>query len=423
MAKQTKTRKPVSARTKGLICLLVLCVLTVAASVLALNGWRSGENGMNVLLPWVPVKPAEWPASLPLTRALDGGTYTDYTVTLAEGETLDTVIKSINAHLDGIGETDHRVTALDDETIRVEVRRMDDSRLSFMRGLTQLKGQLSFSSSSGAAVLSEKDMDRGTLGVNNAQTAYVYRYTLTEEGVQKVTDSGSSFFYAALDGDRIGYGSVSGNVLTLTLANSNYITYLNLVHDSGTVYSTTALKGMGDVPASAGSAKTVVFFIGAALILCALVYLCLTRKLTGLAGAWTVWCAVLLGLFFVATLVVLSVYALNVVCLIAVLLGILLAVYTAVTRADAINANIREGLSPKQASRLGFKSSMKQIWIAHGGAIALALILMLIPAAKSAGYTLAAMVCGSAITVVLMRAFQGCFTAITSKASLFGKTK
>jgi len=423
MAKQMNTRKPVSAKTKGLICLLILCVLTVAVSVLALGGWRSGENGMNMLLPWVPTKPAEWPQSLPLSRTLDGGAYTDYTVELAEGETLESVMKAINVHLDGVSETDHAVTALDDSTIRLSVRKMDEDRLSFVRGLAQLKGQLTFSTSSGASVLTEKDMDKGVLGVNTAQTAYVYRFTLTEEGVQKVTDAGTSFLYAALDGDQIGYGSVSDNTLTLNFSNSNYITYLSLAQESGAVYSTMTLKGMGDVPATGSVAKTVVFFIGAALILCALVYLCLARKLTGLAGAWTIWCAVLLGLFFVAALVVPSVYALNVGCLIAVLLGILLAVYTAVTRADAISANITEGLSPKQASRLGFKASMKPVWIVHGAAIVLALILMIFPAAKSTGYTLAAMVCGSAITVVLMRAFQGCFTAIAGKASLFGKTK
>ena len=56
-------------------------------------------------------------------------------------------------------------------------------------------------------------------------------------------------------------------------------------------------------------------------------------------------------------------------------------------------------------------------------AIAVALILMIFSFSKSTGYTLAAFVTGSAFTVVLMRAFQACFTAITNKASLFGKTK
>ena len=59
----------------------------------------------------------------------------------------------------------------------------------------------------------------------------------------------------------------------------------------------------------------------------------------------------------------------------------------------------------------------------HGGVLVLSLILMLIPGTKMIGYTLSAAVVASAAAAPLMRLFQGCFTMISSKPALFGKTK
>lgn len=426
MAKQMKTRKPVSAKTKGLICLLILCALTVAVSVLALGGWRSGENGMNVLLPWVPTKPADWPQSLPLTKALNGGNFAEYTVALEEGVTMDDVVKKINARLDGMSESDRTVTANGD-TLRVEMRDMEEDRLNSVRNTMIVPAKLELRKSDGTVLLTEKDVKSTLMTVNDRQTLYVLQATLTNEGAQKMkeADAEGQTLTVYLDNESVTTASYDGSKVNMNFLTTNYNAASNVAFflNTGSVYAKLTLKDSGQVPATAAAVKTVVFFAGAVLLIGALVYLCLARKLTGFSGIWTVWCTLLLGLFFVATLVVPAVYALNVGCLIAVLLGILLAVYTAVTRADAISANIGEGLSPKQASRLGFKGTEKQVWIVHGAAIVLAMILMIFPVAKSTGYTLAAMVCGSAITLELMRAFQSCFTSLTGKVSLFGKAK
>ena len=130
-----------------------------------------------------------------------------------------------------------------------------------------------------------------------------------------------------------------------------------------------------------------------------------------------------LGLFLVATVVVPSSYMLNVGCLVAILLGIVLAIYAAVTRTDAISKQIGEGNTPKQATKLGFRMAAKNVWIVHGAALVLALIMMIFAFSRSTGYTLAAGVFASAVATLVMRAFQMCFTAISNKASLFGKVK
>ena len=75
MSKTAKTRKPMSARSKGLIALILLAALTVFVSCISIGGMKLDGEGVNILLPWVPVSSESWPASLPLSRALGGGSY------------------------------------------------------------------------------------------------------------------------------------------------------------------------------------------------------------------------------------------------------------------------------------------------------------------------------------------------------------
>ena len=425
MAKQVKNRKPVSGKTKGLICLVLLCALTVFVSVLGIAGMKLDSEGVNVLLPWVPVNSANWPASLALNRALGGGTYVEYTAKLDEGASLDDVVKVMNARLEGIGETDKAITAQGADTVRMELRGMAEDRLANARGLAVMGGKFEFRNTDGQAVLTDKDTEKAVLTVNSQQTAYIVNVTLTDEAAKKMAESGTSYLTAYLDGDQVTTASVKDNILTMSFLTSNFNAASNVAYflNTGSLGATLTRKDMGTTDAAAGSVRMVVLLVAAVLLLGACAYLVFTGKLTGISGIWTVWCAVLLGLFFTATLVVPSVYALNVGCLIAMLLGVLLAVYTAVTRKDAISKNIQEGAAPKQATKLGFRACAKQVWIAHGAVLAVALILMIFSFSKPIGYTLAAFVCGSAFTAWLMRVFQACFTTMTKDAALFGKTK
>jgi len=125
----------------------------------------------------------------------------------------------------------------------------------------------------------------------------------------------------------------------------------------------------------------------------------------------------------VATVVVPSSTMLNVGSLVAVLLGVLLSMYAAVTRTDAISKQIGEGSTPKQATKLGMKNAAKSVWIAHGAVVVIALILMIFAFSRSIGYALFAAALASALSTLVMRAFQLCFTAISNKPALFGKVK
>ena len=432
--KSTKTRKPLTSRSKGLICFVILLAATVFVSCLGLMGMNLDGEGVNVLLPWVPTSSANWLKSLPVTKDLGGGTYVEYAYTLPEGAAETALADSANtirARLVQMGETDANVTVKDD-TVRVEMREMDEERLASVRNMSVMGGRFVFADSEGNTVLTEKDIERANVSVNynNARTAYTVTldFVANKEGAQKLADAAPAYVTITVDGDSVSsYATVSGSTVRASMGSTNsaYNTASNIafLKNYGAVDVDLAQKGQGKVNATLGIVLSVVLIVSAVLLVGALVYLVATAKLTGLSACLSVWCALVIGLFFVATIVVPSVTMLNTGCLAAVLLGLLLAVYVAVTRTDAISKQIGEGNTPKQASKLGFRMSAKNIWIAHGAVLAVSLVLMIFAFSKSTGYALAAMVVASAAATLVMRAFQFCFTMISSKPSLFGKVK
>ena len=431
--KKTKTRKPMSSAAKGAICLVVLLLLTVCASWLSVKGMNLDAEGVNVLLPWVPVS-SNWVKSLPVNKALGGGSFIEYAYTLPENAS-ETVLQdsanTIRERLHQLGESDATVT-VNDDAIRVEMRKMDDSRFATMRSLATAYGHFSFSDPNGTAILTEKDIAHADVKVNYNSTGTSYSVVLAfktnASGAQKLADSGASYLAVTCDGDTVSsFALIDGDTVSATIGTSNsaYNTAYNIAFllNYGSIDVTLAQSNSGSVKAEMGIVLTVVLLVAAALLVISLIYLIAAGKLTGLAGFLSVWCAVLLGLFFVATIVVPSVTLLSTGCLVAILLGIVLAIYAAVTRTDAISKQIGEGNTPKQASKLGFKQVAKTVWIAHGAVLLLSLVLMIFPFSKSIGYCLAAGVVASAFAMGIMRLFQGCFTLMSSKPALFGKVK
>ncbi len=427
--KSATNRKPIASGTKGFICLIVLCAVLVFVSCISLVGMPLDSEGVNILLPWVPMTGANWPASLPLDRTLGGGTYTDYTFTLPEGATAEDAVKVLKTRLNELGETDAAVS-LKGDVIRVELRKMSDSLRGSKLALAVLQGHLEFNDPDGNVVLTEKDVTSAKVNVKSTSSAYsVYLdFTLTSEGKQKLADANPTFMNLNCDGESvasyvtISNGEVSAYVGTGDTAYSSAYN-LSYLTNSGAVDAKLTQSGTGDVVASSGIVLNVVILLCAALLVCTLIYLVVIGKLTGISAFISVWCTVLLGMFFLATIVVPSSTMLHVSTLIAVLLGVLLSMYAAVTRTSAISAQIGEGSVPKQATKLGMKNAAKNVWIAHGGVLAVALILMIFAFSRSIGYALFAGVLASALSTLAMRAFQLCFTAITNKPALFGKVK
>lgn len=421
MSKAVKTRKPLSAQAKGIACLAVLLALLIFVSCISIGGMKLDASGVNILLPWVPVSSEDWPQSLPLSRTLGGSTCVDYTVTLPEGGDINAVVETLNARLDGMGETDREVKA-EGETIHVELREMDHDYMHGLLSLATMPGMFDFVDANGVGLLTEKDVTDVKVGYNSTGTSLVMTLTVSEEAVAAL--AGNSMVSVYCDGSQVTtYAFVSGNQITINLTDYNTVSNLAFLLNTGAIEATLTESGETENEAAGKAALTVALIAAALLLAAALVYVILKGKLTGVAAILTVWCAVMLGMFFVATIVVPSVAALNVGCLIAMLIALLLVLFTAVTRTESISKQISEGYGPKQATKLGLRTCAKIVWIVHGAVLALSLILMIFKFSEAVGYTLCAGVVASAIVTVLFRAFQACFTAICKKPALFGKVK
>lgn len=429
----TKTRKPMSARSKGLIWLVILLAVTVFVSFLSISGLRYGEDGVNLLLPWVPVSSQNWPQSLSLSRSLGGGEYTEYTVTAPEGseesvkDLANAAVKVMRDRLSVRGMNDVKVSLVGDSTIRVELPKLDDAASV----LSMLSGNGNFEFRIGdETFMTGEDIKSAGVGLSDSSSSasYVLALQTTDEGKQKLADATSANIKGTMSIYRDGTLLISATVPeAFTTGQISVPLGLDLNGTANVAaqmnkgaFSAVLTKGAAGELENNGSALRVVLIVAAVMLAVALVYLVVVGKLTGVAGIWSVWCAIIMMMFLYATLVLATV---NVAVVVALLLGILLAIFTAVTRTDAISRETAKGAAPKAASKAGFRAAGKLVWLVHGGVLVLSLILMLIPGTKMIGYTLSAAVVASAAAAPLMRLFQGCFTMISSKPALFGKTK
>ena len=423
----TKTRKPMSSKSKGLIGLVLLLALTVFVSCLAIGGMKLDKGGVNILLPWVPVTAENWPASLPRSRALGGGTYLEYTV---EGEDAENAVTVLKNRLNERGINDSSVT-LQDGAVRVELPELDETVLASVEKLLNTNGKFEFRTEDGNVFMTGEDVKQANVGyADQYYTSFALGLTTTGEGKQKLADAttehadGSIAIY--LDGMVLIDAGVGGQAFTTGQISvplgMDMLDTLNvaILMNNGSFEAKLTRNAEGALTENGGSGAQVWLIIAGVLLLAALVVLVIRGKLSGVAAIWAVWCAVMLILFLFATIIL---SAVTVGCIIAILLGIALAAYVTYIRVDAIAKAAKESGSAKQAVKLGFRTTVKQVWMAIGAVLVLSIILMIIPATKIMGYTLAAGVFSAAVALPLMHLFLHCFTAITGKAALYGANK
>ncbi len=81
MADKKKNRKPMTSKGKAAIALAVMLVLTLCVSWISIFGMKLDAEGVNILLPWLPVSASKVPASL--VMGLDVGEANAADITLA----------------------------------------------------------------------------------------------------------------------------------------------------------------------------------------------------------------------------------------------------------------------------------------------------------------------------------------------------
>ena len=81
MADKKQNRKPMTSRTKAVIAMCVMLAVTVCVSWLGIAGTKLDAEGVNILLPWVPLTAGKVPASLTLGLDVGDGNAANVTMT------------------------------------------------------------------------------------------------------------------------------------------------------------------------------------------------------------------------------------------------------------------------------------------------------------------------------------------------------
>ena len=85
-----KNRNRANGKTKAIIALAIVLVLTVALGVIGVTGIKLDSRGVRTFGPWLPTTNADsWPQLIELGLDLRGGVYVEYSAKAPEGSDAD----------------------------------------------------------------------------------------------------------------------------------------------------------------------------------------------------------------------------------------------------------------------------------------------------------------------------------------------
>jgi len=126
-------RKRMNAKTKAIIALSVVLVLTLVLGIVGVTGTKLDPRGLYRLKPWLPTTDAEnWPSTLPLGLDLRGGVFVEYSAALPEESeaNFDTLMEGtigvIQQRLTDKGYAESTVQRMGVDGIRVEIPDVTD---------------------------------------------------------------------------------------------------------------------------------------------------------------------------------------------------------------------------------------------------------------------------------------------------------
>ena len=422
----TKFRKSMSSQHKGLIALAILLAITVFVTWIAVCGMKLDKDGVKILLPWVPTSSENWPESLPLSRALGGGTYAEFTVELPEGETAISLEeaavlaeKTLNQRLSKLRVSDTKVTR-SGNVLRLELPELDEDSLTFIHYIAAKPAHLRAVNTKNEVVMTENDIRKITYDTASGST-YTLLLEVKDEVVEGLRDPDGVTIL--LDDESLAPSfTINGNMVRLPVS-TNYNVFSNVAFllENGAYQGILTETDEGNLEADNTINGLKVILIAAAVLLAAeLIAAAVMGRLTGVAAFWAVLCAVIINLFIYATVVLTT---LTIGVAVALIAGIVLVCAVLNMRVAAISKAVSAGALPKPAVKNACRATAAKVWLCQAAVLAVSIVLMLIPAAKAAGYTLASGVFACACAVGLMRLFLACFTTISGKPALYGKEK
>ena len=424
MSKKVKARKQTTAKTKGLITLCVMCVLTIVLGVLAVCGINQlPPDGLYKMLPWVPTNADQWPESISLGLDLRGGVYVEYEAE-RPADTSDTeftyLIESamsiMQTRLTEQGFTEATVTMINGNGVRVEIPDVTDPNA--VLELIGTPALMEFKSPEGETFMTGANVKRAypTDYSNNSSSLsqeYAIAFELDGEGAKLFGDMTTNNIGKAisiyLDGQLLmaptvqsaitdGHGVITGNY-TYETARAMAIQI-----QSGALPVTLTQQKVDTISATLGVDALQTALTAAAIgILLVMLIMIIRYRLSGVVASWALVLYIIILFWFVAML---PGFQLTLPGIAGVILGIGMAVDANVVIFERFGEELALGRYTKAAARMGFKNAFSAILDANVTTLIAAIVLMIFGTGSVRGFAnmlALSVVCSMFTAIVISR--------------------
>ena len=403
MSKKVKTRKQTTAKTKGLITLCVMCVLTICLGVLSVCGIdRLGQDGLYRMLPWVPTNAGNWPASISLGLDLRGGVFVEY---LAERPAdiddteyqyrIESAMSIMRTRLTEQGFTEANVTMINGNGIRVEIPSVTDPNA--VMDLIGTAAKLEFRASDGTvldgahvirAVPTQNDGNSNSLGGE-----WQISFEMDGEGAKQFAEMTKANMNKEisiyLDDNLLMSPTVQSEITEgrgVITGNYTYETAraMAIQIQSGALPLKLKQQKVDTISATLGTDALQTALTAAAIgILLVMLIMIIRYRLSGVVASWALVLYIIILFWFVAML---PGFQLTLPGIAGVILGIGMAVDANVVIFERFGEELALGRYTKAAARMGFKNAFSAILDANVTTLIAAIVLMVFGTGSVRGF-------------------------------------
>ena len=427
------TRKRANGKTRSLIALSIVLVLTIVMGVIGVTGLSLDARGLYKLKSWLPTTDAEnWPDSLSLGLDLRGGVYVEYSAA-APGDTeasfddlMNGTISVIQQRLTDKGYAESTVQRIGVDGVRVEIPDVTDPQA--ILDLIGTPAKLEFYSPAGEVFMDGSMVQ--TASYYYAEGDHQVYFTLTDEGKQVFADMTANSIGQTiaiyLDGVELiaptvqtaitdGAGVINGmgsqdRAMTIAAQIQSGALPLDLTQQKVDTVSAT----LGD---DALTTSVMAAMIGILIVMAIMI---IRYRVNGVVASWAL-CIYIILLFMLIAVV--PGIQLTLPGLAGIVLGIGMAVDANVIIFERFNEEMRNGRPVRAAVRAGFKNAMSAVIDANVTTLIAAVVLMFFGTGSVQGFakTLLLSVVVSMFTAVIVTRFlMKSFVNIgATKTSLF----
>lgn len=415
-----KASRKMGSRSKALITLCVLLVITIALGILSVTGMKLDAEGLYRLLPWVPTNAKKWPESIALGLDLQGGVYVEYEAKQDEGVEndefnvlLSNTMSVIQTRLTNQGFTEATVSQLNDNGIRVEIPAVSDPNT--VLELIGTPAELEFQGPDGVTFMTGKQVTTAwvTKDSDSAQISNDYEvgFKLNDEGAKLFGDKTGELIgqtiAIVLDGKQLMAPTVQSQITGGSGVITGNFTYeeahnLAIQIQSGALPLTLVQQKVDTISATLGKDALQTSLIAAAIgILIVMLIMIIRYRMSGVAASWALVIYIILLFWLIAMLPGIQ---LTLPGIAGVVLGIGMAVDANVVIFERFGEELLKGRNTKAAAKNGFKNAFSAILDANVTTLIAAFVLMAFGTGSVRGfaYTLALSVVCSLVTALIV---------------------